>query len=71
MSDLSQLTPEQEREYEAYGDGVEVGINSLLRDLKRAYQDAEPYSGTQLAAFKQVLMNYGVDLDEVETAAQA
>jgi len=62
---IPQLTPEQEREMEAYGDGVEAGIKSVLRDLKRAYQNAD--AGYRLAALEQVIMNYGVDLDEPET----
>lgn len=59
---MNELSEQEVRELEEYGDGVEVGINMLLRDLVRAYQAAG--AGTHgLVALYDVCRHYGVDLD--------
>lgn len=62
------MNEQEERELVKYGDGVVVGINTLLIDLKAAYDKS---AGLWQFGYlvEQLLKDYGVDLDdEIETA---
>lgn len=62
MTELPQLTPEQEREMEAYGDGVMAGINTVIRELKAHYDKSADLCEFGLAV-EDLLRHYGVELE--------